>query len=136
MLWASCGAIAYSYAEEKDKALYMTIQWTLCETGSTIAALVALGINMNADRQNRGAPNAVYIVFIVIQVFAMVMALTLLVRPAKVVRSDVSFNHRRFQLRHLMLPLPTKQAGHLIPLTHHDRVDILPSSNSLRSRTK
>ncbi|OAP64702.1 hypothetical protein AYL99_00674 [Fonsecaea erecta] len=88
LLWASAGAIAYSYAEEKDKALFMTIQWCMCEGGSTIAALVALGINMHSARQDAGAPTPVYIVFVVIQVFAMVLALTLLVRPAKVVRSD------------------------------------------------
>ncbi|EXJ86431.1 hypothetical protein A1O3_03382 [Capronia epimyces CBS 606.96] len=88
LLWASAGAIAYSYAEEKDKALFMTIQWCMCEGGSTIAALVALGINMHSSRQDAGAPTPVYIVFVVIQVFAMVLALTLLVRPAKVVRSD------------------------------------------------
>lgn len=88
LLWASAGAIAYSYAEEKDKALYMTIQWIFCEGGSTIAALVALGINMNSRGQNAGAPTAVYIIFVVIQVLAMAMALMLLVRPDKVVRSD------------------------------------------------
>lgn len=88
LLWASANGIAYSYAEEKEKALYMTIQWALCETGSTIAAIVALCINMQATDQDSGAPTAVYIVFVVIQVFAMVMALTLLVRPNKVVRSD------------------------------------------------
>lgn len=88
LLWASAGAISYGYAEEKDKALYMTIQWIFCEGGSTVAALVALGINMHSARQEEGAPTAVYIVFIVIQVFAMVIALSLLVRPSKVVRSD------------------------------------------------
>ena len=88
LLWASAGAIAYSYAEEKNKALYVTLQWTLCEGGSTIAALVALGINTQSDRQDKGAPTPVYIVFIVIQIFAMVMALTLLINPEKVIRSD------------------------------------------------
>ncbi|KIW79626.1 hypothetical protein Z517_06240 [Fonsecaea pedrosoi CBS 271.37] len=88
LLWASAGAIAYSYAEEKDKALFMTIQWCMCEGGSTIAALVALGINIHSARQDAGAPTPVYVVFVVIQVLAMVLALTLLVRPAKVVRSD------------------------------------------------
>jgi hypothetical protein len=88
LLWASAGAIAYSYAEEKDKALYMTIQWILCEGGSTIAALVALGINIHSSRQDAGAPTPVYIVFVIIQVLAMAMALLLLVRPNKVVRSD------------------------------------------------
>lgn len=65
----------------------MSIQWIFCESGSTIAALVALGINMGGG-EREGAPTALYIVFIVIQVFAMIMALLLLVRPAKVVRSD------------------------------------------------
>ncbi|KIW92582.1 uncharacterized protein Z519_06429 [Cladophialophora bantiana CBS 173.52] len=88
LLWASAGAIAYSYAEEKDKALFMTIQWCMCEGGSTVAALVALGINMHSARQDAGAPTPVYVVFVIIQVLAMVLALTLLVRPAKVVRSD------------------------------------------------
>lgn len=87
LLWASANAIAYSYAEEKEKALYVSIQWIFCESGSTIAALVALGINMSGG-EREGAPTALYIVFIVIQVFAMIMALLLLVRPAKVVRSD------------------------------------------------
>lgn len=88
MIWASAGAIAYSYAEEKDKAFYMTIQWVMCESGSTIAALIALGINMNSSVQNKGAPTPVYIVFIVIQVLAAVAALALLVQPSTVVRSD------------------------------------------------
>ncbi|RFU28738.1 hypothetical protein B7463_g7578, partial [Scytalidium lignicola] len=87
LLWASAGAIAYSYAEEKEKALFMTIQWCMCEGGSTIAALVALGININSE-QDAGAPTPVYVIFVVIQVLAMILALTLLVRPAKVVRSD------------------------------------------------
>lgn len=70
--------------------MYMTIQWVLCETGSTIAAIVALGINMQVDpdTQDAGAPNAVYIVFVIIQVTAMALALLLLVRPKNVVRSD------------------------------------------------
>lgn len=88
LLWASAGAIAYSYAEEKDKALYMTIQWIMCEGGSTIAALVALGINIHSARQDAGVPTPVYIVFVIIQVLAMAMALLLLVRPSKVVRTD------------------------------------------------
>ncbi len=88
MIWASAGAIAYSYAEEKDKAFYLTIQWVMCESGSTLAAIVALGININSSVQNKGAPTPVYIVFIVIQVLAAAAALLLLVRPAKVVRSD------------------------------------------------
>ncbi|KAH8809465.1 DUF895 domain membrane protein [Xylogone sp. PMI_703] len=83
LLWAFAGATTYSYAEEKDKALFMTIQWCICEGGSTIAALVALGINMRGE-QDAGAPTPVYIVFVVIQGLAMVLALTLLVRPAKV----------------------------------------------------
>ncbi|RDW57370.1 hypothetical protein BP5796_12820 [Coleophoma crateriformis] len=87
-LWASAGFVAYSYAEEKDKALYITIQWCLTEGGSTIAALVALGINMNAADSSGGAPTPVYVVFIVIQVFAMLIALTCLVHPSKVTRSD------------------------------------------------
>lgn len=66
----------------------MTIQWVLCETGSTLAAIVALGINMQVESQDAGAPNAVYIVFVVIQVVAMILALLLLVRPKNVVRSD------------------------------------------------
>lgn len=88
LLWASAGFVAYSYAEEKDKALYITIQWCLTEGGSTIAALVALGININARDSKGGAPTPVYIVFIVIQVCAMVIALTCLVHPSKVTRSD------------------------------------------------
>lgn len=88
LLWASAGYVAYSYAEEEDKALYITIQWCFCEGGSTIAALVALGINIHNDDQGGGAPTPVYVVFVVIQVIAMVMALTLLVKPSNVRRSD------------------------------------------------
>lgn len=88
LLWASAGYVAYSYAEEEDKALYITIQWCFCEGGSTIAALVALGINIHNEDQAGGAPTPVYIVFVVIQVIAMVMALTLLVKPKNVTRSD------------------------------------------------
>jgi hypothetical protein len=83
-------AIAFGYAEEKEKALYLAVQWVLCQTGSTLAAIVALGINMQVDSETKdaGAPTAVYIVFVVIQVIAMVLALILLVRPKNVVRSD------------------------------------------------
>jgi len=88
LLWGCTNGIAYSYAEEKEKALYMTIQWVLCATGSTIAALVALGINMHAEDQFAGAPTPVYVVFVVIQVAAMGLALLLLIRPKDVVRSD------------------------------------------------
>jgi hypothetical protein len=90
LLWATANAIAFGYAEEKEKALYLAIQWVLCQTGSTLAAIVALGINMQVDPEtiDAGAPNAVYIVFVVIQVIAMVLALILLVRPKNVVRSD------------------------------------------------
>jgi hypothetical protein len=80
--------VAYSYTGEKDKALYITIQWCFTEEGSTIAALVALGINIHANDSTSGAPTPVYVVFIVIQVFAMVIALTCLVHPSKVTRSD------------------------------------------------
>lgn len=101
-LWASAGFVAYSYAEEKDKALYITIQWCLTEGGSTIAALVALGININAADSSVGAPTPVYIVFIVIQVFAMIIALTCLIHPSKVTRSDGTSRHlqaTKFQRR-------------------------------------
>lgn len=66
----------------------MSIQWIFAESGSTIGALVALGINVSSGVERVGAPTAMYAVFVVIQAFAMILALTLLVRPAKVVRSD------------------------------------------------
>ncbi|KAH8425120.1 uncharacterized protein LDX57_002869 [Aspergillus melleus] len=88
LLWASAGAIAYSYAEEKRKASYVAIQWICCVGGSTIAAIIALGINFDSREEIAGAPISVYGVLIGLQVFSIVLSLLLLVRPSDIRRSD------------------------------------------------
>jgi len=59
------GFIQFAYAEEKDKATYITYQWVLSSMGSTVGALIAFGVNR--DGQTAGGLSAgVYVAFIVI----------------------------------------------------------------------
>ncbi|KAI9035850.1 uncharacterized protein KD926_002832 [Aspergillus affinis] len=88
LLWASAGAIAYSYAEERRKAFYVTIQWVCCVGGSTIAAIIALGIDLHSRDESAGAPTSVYGVLISLQASSIAVSLLLLVRPSEVQRSD------------------------------------------------
>ncbi|KAH7202957.1 hypothetical protein BKA60DRAFT_641075 [Fusarium oxysporum] len=89
LFWTSSGFIQFAYAEEKDKATYITYQWVLSSMGSTVGALIAFGVNR--DGQTAGGLSAgVYVAFIVIMCFAIGMDFLLIVDPRKVVRNDGS----------------------------------------------
>ncbi|KAF4961810.1 hypothetical protein FSARC_10068 [Fusarium sarcochroum] len=87
LLWTASGFIQFAYAEEKDKALYITWQWVLTSSGSTVGALIALLATLNQTGAV-GVSNAVYIAFIVIMVAAIVAGAFLIVDPATIVRDD------------------------------------------------
>ncbi|RFU33869.1 hypothetical protein B7463_g2471, partial [Scytalidium lignicola] len=87
LLWTSSGFIQFAYAEEKDKAKYITIQWSLSAVGGTIGSLIAFCVNI--QKTNTGSVSAaVYIVFIVIMCTAIVATAFLIVKPRNVVRDD------------------------------------------------
>ncbi|OQV05328.1 hypothetical protein CLAIMM_10089 isoform 2 [Cladophialophora immunda] len=87
LLWTGAGFIQFAYAEEKDKAKYITYQWSLSAVGGTIGSLIAFAANFHKTSVD-GASAAVYIVFIIIMCIAIVGALLLLVKPKNVVRDD------------------------------------------------
>ncbi|KIW67908.1 hypothetical protein PV04_07123 [Phialophora macrospora] len=87
LLWTGAGFIQFAYAEEKDKAKYITYQWSLSAVGGTIGSLIAFAANFHKTSVD-GASAAVYIVFIIIMCCAVVGALFLLVKPKNVVRDD------------------------------------------------
>ena len=63
------------------------MQWVLTSCGGTVGSLVAFGINVR-QTGTVGVSNAVYIVFIVIMLTAIVTAFFFIVDPRKVVRDD------------------------------------------------
>ncbi|PLB44126.1 membrane transporter [Aspergillus steynii IBT 23096] len=97
LLWTSAGAIAYSYAEEKQKARYVTYQWMCCATGSTIASLMMLGINFHQRTDDARVPESIYGSLVGLQVASMFIAAVFLVRPSAVVRSDGQNIARSFE---------------------------------------
>ncbi|KAJ9145453.1 Membrane transporter protein [Pleurostoma richardsiae] len=87
MLWTASGFIQFAYAEEKDKAKYITYQWVLTSCGSTVGAIIAFGVNHNKEEAT-GVSTAVYVVFIVIMCAAIVLNFLLIVDPREVIRDD------------------------------------------------
>lgn len=86
-MWTSSGFIQFAYAEEKDKAKYITYQWVLTSSGSTVGALIAFGINYD-KQEATGVSTSVYVAFIVIMCLAICLDLLLIVDPRDVVRDD------------------------------------------------
>ncbi|CAH0033149.1 unnamed protein product [Clonostachys rhizophaga] len=89
LFWTSSGFIQFAYAEEKDKATYITYQWVLSSLGSTVGALIAFGANRDGQTSG-GISSGVYVAFIVIMCFAIGMDFLLIVDPKNVVRDDGS----------------------------------------------
>jgi MFS family permease len=85
-LWTAAAFIAFSYATESKKGTYIAMQWGLLSLTSTIASLVAFGINFHADAVQ--CPDSVYIVFIILMVLAFFVALFGIVKPEDVRRDD------------------------------------------------
>ncbi|KAJ6443235.1 membrane transporter protein [Purpureocillium lavendulum] len=87
LFWTTSGFIQFAYAEEKDKAKFITIQWVLSATGSTVGAIIAFCANYKSQ-EAIGVSSGVYIAFICLQCFAIGMALLLLISPRNVIRDD------------------------------------------------
>ncbi|KIW29497.1 uncharacterized protein PV07_05310 [Cladophialophora immunda] len=86
-LWTAAGFVQFAYAEEDQKALFITWQWVFTSFGGTIGSLIAFGVNFH-QTESTGVSNAVYTVFIVIMCMAIVIALVFIISPRKVVRDD------------------------------------------------
>ncbi|KIX94203.1 uncharacterized protein Z520_10230 [Fonsecaea multimorphosa CBS 102226] len=86
-LWTAAGFVQFAYAEEDQKALFITWQWVFTSFGGTIGSLIAFGVNFH-QTESTGVSNAVYTVFIVIMCLAIGIALVFIISPKKVVRDD------------------------------------------------
>ncbi|KAK8200219.1 major facilitator superfamily domain-containing protein [Phyllosticta capitalensis] len=86
-LWTTSGFIQFAYAEESEKAMYITWQWVLTSSGSTVGALIAFGVNRNKTEVS-GVSTAVWVIFLVIMGCAMLIATFCIVKPEEVIRDD------------------------------------------------
>ncbi|OAL38222.1 hypothetical protein AYO20_02674 [Fonsecaea nubica] len=86
-LWTAAGFVQFAYAEEDQKALFITWQWVFTSFGGTVGSLIAFGVNFQ-QTESTGVSNAVYTVFIVIMCLAIGIALVFIISPRKVVRDD------------------------------------------------
>ncbi|KAL6251790.1 hypothetical protein RBB50_002000 [Rhinocladiella similis] len=86
-LWTACGFIQFAYAQEDEKALFITWQWVFTSFGGTVGSLIAFGVNFH-QTESTGVSNAVYSVFIVIMCMAILIAFFFIIDPKKVVRDD------------------------------------------------
>ncbi|EXJ88145.1 hypothetical protein A1O1_05073 [Capronia coronata CBS 617.96] len=100
LLWTASGFIQFAYPTETDKAKYITWQWVLTSSGSTVGALIAFGANYGQTAAV-GVSTPVYVVFIVIMCAAIALDLVLIVDPEDVVRDDgrhiAIFKHPNFK---------------------------------------
>ena len=60
-LWTAAGFVQFAYAEEDQKALFITWQWVFTSFGGTIGSLIAFGVNYH-QTESTGVSNAVYTV--------------------------------------------------------------------------
>ncbi|KAH8803409.1 hypothetical protein F5884DRAFT_507263 [Xylogone sp. PMI_703] len=88
LVFVTNGYIMLSYAEEREKGLYVTTGFGLLAVGEIIGGIIPLLIARNNDSVG-GVPTAVYIVFIVIMVLTAVAGLFIL-PPNKIKRDDGS----------------------------------------------
>ncbi|KAK5203348.1 hypothetical protein LTR47_009572 [Exophiala xenobiotica] len=79
--------ISFAYPEEKDKGLFISIQYSVKATGAFVGALIAFCVNVHQSKAT-GVSNAVYIVFIVIQMCSLPIALIFIKHPKRIVRDD------------------------------------------------
>jgi len=68
-LWTAAGFIQFAYAQEDEKALFITWQWIMTSFGGTVGSLVAFGVNFR-QTESTGVSNAVYIVLCVTLAFS------------------------------------------------------------------
>ncbi|KIX07404.1 uncharacterized protein Z518_02057 [Rhinocladiella mackenziei CBS 650.93] len=87
ILTTCCGMIAISYSEEKEKGLFIAMQWAIRAVGATTAAAISLGINIDKTTTS-GVADSVYIAFVVIQCSSLLLSAFLIVDTRKVKRDN------------------------------------------------
>ncbi|KAM3473126.1 hypothetical protein MY5147_004940 [Beauveria neobassiana] len=88
-LWSTAAFVQFAYAQEKDKALYISVQWMLRSFGAMVGSSISLSLNIHQTHPV-GVSDAVYIVFIVLHASAFFIAMVFIVHPKDVVRKDGS----------------------------------------------
>jgi MFS family permease len=85
LLWTAQGAIMMAYPEEKDKGRAFSLFWSVFTMGGVVGSAIALGIQ--AKKNMPETSTAVYVVFVILMLCAIVVAW--LVLPASyIVRGD------------------------------------------------
>ncbi|TQS34079.1 hypothetical protein Golomagni_05551 [Golovinomyces magnicellulatus] len=87
VLWTCVGMVAYAYADENQKGLFLYLQWALRSLGASVGAAIAFGVNYNQTKPV-GVSSSVYIIFIVLQTASLLLSGFLIVDPKDVVRDD------------------------------------------------
>ncbi|ORY59625.1 DUF895 domain protein [Pseudomassariella vexata] len=85
LLWAAHGSIMMAYPLEKDKGRSFSVFWTLFQMGTLIGSAITLGIQSHSTMP--GVSTAVYVVFMIIMLTAIVTS-WLLLPPHLVIRGD------------------------------------------------
>ncbi|EFY99181.2 DUF895 domain membrane protein [Metarhizium robertsii ARSEF 23] len=86
-LWTAAAYVQFSYAQEKDKGLYISTQWILRSIGAIVGSSISLGLSVG-QTSPVGVSTPVYVAFIAIHTSAVLIALLLIVDPGRVVRRD------------------------------------------------
>lgn len=86
LLWSVHGMVTMSYADEKHKARYFAITWSLLSIGATLGGLIPLVQNLHAT-DTSGVNNGTYAGFIAVMLVGSAISL-LMVDPKAVRRKD------------------------------------------------
>ncbi|KIX01044.1 uncharacterized protein Z518_10110 [Rhinocladiella mackenziei CBS 650.93] len=86
-LWTAAAYVQFAYAEEKDKAKYISIQWMLKCVGAMVGGSISLSLNVH-ETKAVGVSNAVYATFVVLHSCAFFIAMIFIINPKNVVRDD------------------------------------------------
>lgn len=87
VLWACVCMIAYAYADEGQKGLFLATQWALRSFGASVGAAIAFAANFHQVKPVGVSP-AVYIAFIVVQMSSLLLSGLLILDPKDVIRDD------------------------------------------------
>ncbi|KAJ3498181.1 hypothetical protein NLG97_g1327 [Lecanicillium saksenae] len=88
-LWSTAAFVQFAYAHEKDKALYISMQWMLRSFGAMVGSSISLSLNIH-ETHPVGVSDSVYIVFIILHASAFFIAMAFIVHPKDVARKDGS----------------------------------------------
>ncbi|ORX74290.1 MFS general substrate transporter [Linderina pennispora] len=87
VLWAAQGMIMVSYPKEEEKGKYIAVFWIIFNLGGMIGGILPFAINYHNPKDSLS--DAVYIVFVVLEVIGSALGLALC-PPSRVVRDDGS----------------------------------------------